>query len=130
MFGRIGAALGAALVGLGVVGWTPVADPMSLLPASQLWVEGKSTLRDWKCKAVELQSAITASGNEAVTQIIAGEKAVQTVDLTIPIAKIDCSNGTMNEHMQKALKMKDNPTIAFRLTSYELRNGEADRRGP
>ena len=129
MFGRIGSALAAALVVLGVVGWTPVADPMSLLPSSQLWVEGKSTLRDWKCKAGELQATISANGNDAVAQILAGEKAVQGVDLTVPIAKMDCSNGTMNEHMRKALKSKDNPTITFKLDSYELRNAEEARKG-
>ena len=40
---------------------------------------------------------------------------------------MDCGNGTMNEHMRKALKVGENPTIAFKLT--ELRRGkERERR--
>src|SRR5437764_11585519 len=33
---------------------------------------------------------------------------------------MDCGNGTMNEHMRKALKVTENPTITFELTDYDV----------
>jgi polyisoprenoid-binding protein YceI len=38
----------------------------------------------------------------------------------VPAEKLDCRNGTMNEHMRKALKAKEFPTIVFRAASYDL----------
>jgi polyisoprenoid-binding protein YceI len=52
--------------------------------------------------------------------VLGGQKAVRTVELTIPAAKMDCGNGRMNEHMLKAVKAEQNPTIKFTLASYDV----------
>jgi hypothetical protein len=95
-------------------------QPMSLAPQSRLWVEGTSTVRSWTCKATTLDATIEAASANAVEAIVAGEKAIRTVDVKIPVEKLDCANGTMNEHMKKALKAKENPVIAFKVTSYDV----------
>lgn len=98
----------------------PVSDAMMLKTESQLWVSGKSTVRDWKCKSTQIDAAIDAAGPSPVDAVLSGEKAVRTVRLVFPVAKLDCANGTMNEHMLRALKAKDNPAITFNVESYDL----------
>ena len=98
-------------------------QPMSLTPQSRLWVDGSSTVRSWSCSATQINATIEAGAPSAVEAVIAGEKAVKVVDVKIPIEKLDCKNGTMNEHMRKALKAKDAPVIAFTVTSYDVAKG-------
>jgi polyisoprenoid-binding protein YceI len=57
---------------------------------------------------------------DAIAALLAGEKAVTKATITVPAEQLECGNGTMNEHMKKALKVKDNPTIEFTVESYTL----------
>lgn len=98
-------------------------QPMSLAPQSRLWVDGTSTVRAWSCKATEIDATIEAGAPDAVTAVMTGVKAVKVAEFRIPAEKMDCSNGTMNEHMKKALKAKENPVIAFKVTSYDVAKG-------
>lgn len=108
------------VIGFGaVLGWT-AALPLTLKPESRLWVEGTSSTRDWKCAAVSFDATVDVAGPEVVHSLLAGEKAVRAVQIDVPTARMDCKNGTMNEHMLKALKAAENPVISFRLGSYEL----------
>jgi polyisoprenoid-binding protein YceI len=52
--------------------------------------------------------------------------AVESVSLNVSPARIDCRNGTMNEHTLKALKANANPQITFRSTSFEMLPGEGE----
>jgi polyisoprenoid-binding protein YceI len=54
---------------------------------------------------------------------------VRAVTLNVPTAKMECGNGTMNEHMLKALKAKDAPTIEFKLSAYDVAKGGAGVQG-
>jgi len=51
------------------------------------------------------------------------------VTVVIPVAQLDCGNGTMNEHMRKALKADANPSITFTLDSYALNGSAATLQG-
>src|SRR5688572_22043975 len=83
----------ALLVGsLGTAAWSSLDEPVKLSPASQLWVEGKSTIKDWKCSAETLQAAIEAQSTEPTAKVLAGEKAISTVALSIPVEKMNCNN--------------------------------------
>jgi len=102
---------------------TPRRDPapaLDLQPASRLWVSGTSTVRAFQCQAAAFDATIVSSGADAVAAVLAGEKAVSTIEVTVPAQKLECRNGTMNEHMRKALKAKEFPTVVFRATSYDL----------
>ena len=103
-----------------VVAWTSINTSLSLQPKSRLWIEGTSTVRSFQCQAPTVDATIEATSPEVAKLVTSGEKAVQTVELTIPVKSMDCRNGTMNEHMMKALKANEHPTIVFRLSSYEL----------
>jgi polyisoprenoid-binding protein YceI len=102
--------------------WTPADAPLSLAPQSRLWVDGTSTVRSFQCKATALEAEVSAAPN-AVAGVLAGEKAVKSVEFRVPAAKLDCGNGTMNEHMLKALKAKEHAAIVFRVASYEVAKG-------
>ena len=100
------AVMAAAVIGIG--------SNISLEPASKVWVEGTSSVRGFKCNAADISSAITTSGSTDIVSL------VDDAQVTIPVAKLDCGNGTMNEHMRKALKAKDHPRITFIIASYEI----------
>jgi hypothetical protein len=89
-------------------------------PQSKLWVEGTSTIKAFQCTVPNFTINVKGNGTGAVDAVLAGQKAVKTVELTVPAAKIECGNGTMNEHMRTALKAEENPTIKFSLASYEV----------
>jgi polyisoprenoid-binding protein YceI len=110
------AALGATplLAGFGAIA------SLDLQPDSQLWVEGTSTVRDFKCTAGTMDATIATTGDAAATALYAGQKAVTTVAFSVPAAALDCRNGQMNEHMRKAIKADKAPTITFELGSYDL----------
>ena len=100
--------------------WTPLGDQMTLGSASRLWVAGTSTVRSFECKATEFDAAIATSGPGAARLVAGGQKAVTTVTVTVPAERLDCANGTMNEHMLKALKSSEHPMITFTLSSYDI----------
>lgn len=102
-----------------LIAWTPANPVLALQPQSRLWVKGTSTVRSFECKAAGLDVRVAADGADAVSDILGAGQSVRSADVKIPAAKLDCGNDTMNEHMRKALKTKENPEIAFRLTSYQ-----------
>ena len=110
-----------ALIGLlpAMVAFAGADAGLKLDPRSRLWIEGTSTVRAFRCKANALVAQVEATGPGAVQAVIAGEKAVRSVTLKVPAAQLDCGNGTMNNHMMKALKASEHPTIEFALASYE-----------
>jgi polyisoprenoid-binding protein YceI len=94
--------------------------PLVVQPESRLWVEGTSTIKSFQCKVPEFTLKVNADGEGATKAVLAAQKVVRTVDLTIPAAKIECGSGTMNEHMRTALKADGAPTIHFKLAAYEM----------
>ena len=102
-----------------LIAWTPANPALTLEPRSRLWVDGTSTMRSFTCKAGAFTATIETAGPNAVTGVLAGEKAVREVELVVPAAALDCDNGTMNKHMRKALKANEHQTIEFRLSGYE-----------
>lgn len=101
-------------------GWTIYQEQLALQPQSKLWVEGSSTIRSFSCQASDVKATVEADGSNAIARLMTGDKAVQTVEIVVPADKLDCGNGTMNEHMRKAIKAAEHPAIAFKITSYEI----------
>jgi hypothetical protein len=97
---------------------------LELKPESRLWVEGTSNVRPFACEAKELDVQVETEQGKVVERIVAGEKAIQTVVVTVPSKSLDCDNGNkkMNEHMLNAIKAEENSSIEFRLKSYELKH--------
>jgi polyisoprenoid-binding protein YceI len=102
----------------------PLVDALRLKPESRLWFEGTSTVRDWSCKATQMQATIDGEA-AAPAAVLDGRKAVRTVEVVFPVAAIDCQNGskTMNSHMRTALNAEQHQTIRFTLNDYTLAKG-------
>jgi polyisoprenoid-binding protein YceI len=100
--------------------WSVATELLVLQPQSRLWIDGTSTMKRWTCKAGEVNAVVEANAPNAIATLLAGDKGVRTVRVSVPAAQIDCNNGTMNEHMRKALKLTEHPSIEFRLTSYDV----------
>lgn len=92
------------------------ADHFAFAADSRIWVEGTSSVRDYKCEAKRIDGAVTT--RTVVLGIADLDTAVETVEFTIPVAQLDCDNGTMNGHMRKALKAETSPDIRYRLQGY------------
>ena len=97
-----------------------VSGLLTLQPGSRLWFDGSSSVKDFTCKAEKVDATVVTLAANAAASIVAGEKSVTSVDLSVPVISLDCDNGTMNGHMRKALDVKTYPTIAFALRSYDL----------
>jgi polyisoprenoid-binding protein YceI len=100
--------------------WTVANGLLELQPQSRLWIDGTSTVRSFSCKAGEVNAVIEASGPDAIQQLLTGEKGVTAVRVTVPAEGLECGNGTMNEHMRKAIKLTEHKSIEFRLTDYDV----------
>jgi polyisoprenoid-binding protein YceI len=114
---RISLALGALVPALVAA---TIMTPLDVQPESKLWIAGTSTVRAFQCQAATFDAKLGATGTNAVSAVLAGEKVVSDIVVTVPAEKLDCRNGTMNEHMRKALKAAQFPTITFRVASYDL----------
>src|SRR3954471_1323732 len=112
----------ALSLALPALAWTRSHEQLTLQAESKVWVDGKSTIRDWTCKAGVVDATIEAAPN-GITQVVGGEKGVRTVRVVVPAEKLDCGNGTMNDHMRKAIKLEEHPTIVFSLTGYDVAKG-------
>ncbi|MEX2280895.1 MAG: YceI family protein [Gemmatimonadota bacterium] len=90
-------------------------ERLAVTPDSKVWIEGGSTVRAYKCAAKAIDANL-ATGPEGAVASLAHLVGVASV--TVSTAELECGNGTMNEHMRKALKQAEHPTIAFKLESY------------
>lgn len=95
-------------------------ERLAAQPESKLWVDGTSTIKSFSCQVPDFTLNVNAEGADAVPAVLSGQKAVRAVELTVPAAKIECGNGTMNDHMRKALKVDANATIRFSLETYSV----------
>ncbi len=113
--------LAAVALTMVAAAWRPVdtQQVLTIAPESKLWFDGKSTVRDWSCKAPAMEAALTLLGEGTTAAVVAGNAPAATTTLTIPTMKLDCDNGTMNGHMRKALAAEKHGEITFTLTSYE-----------
>jgi polyisoprenoid-binding protein YceI len=100
--------------------WTAANETLVLQPQSRLWIDGTSSIRSFSCKASEVNATVEATGPNAIAQLLTGEKGVKTVHVSVPAEQIDCGNGTMNEHMRKAIKLSEFKSIEFQLKEYAV----------
>ncbi len=71
---------------------------------SSIWVEGTSTLRDWKAEVGNWEGQITVDGSGTI----------QTVDISLEVASLDGGRGPdMNDKIYKALKSSEQPEMTF-----------------
>jgi polyisoprenoid-binding protein YceI len=97
----------------------PAEASWTALPESRLWVDGTSTVQSYTCEAERLEVRVrTAAGAGMAMDEL--QTAVREVEIEVPVARLECGNGTMNNHMRDALKATEAPAITFRMVGYEV----------
>lgn len=99
---------------------TATAAPLTVDGGAKLFIDGTSTVRNFTCEAPEPPLKVKAGALEQRPLIEQLDKALEHVSLELPVEKLDCNNGTMNNHMRDALKAKEHPSIRFKMARYEL----------
>jgi hypothetical protein len=107
---------------LAVVGFaeTAVAATNVSNEYGKVTVEGTATIYgNWACDG---QAIVKATPGQALEPVPGFPGGVQTTMVTVSVKAIECGDGTMNKHLRKALKEKDNPEIHFQTDKYTLQN--------
>lgn len=109
-------AAAGTLLGFATTGFAHFTSPgiLTLAPSSRLWFEGTSTVKAFTCSATKIDATVNANSTGAP------ESLVKSARLSVAVASLDCKNGTMNDHMRKALKAKENPQITWQMKSYRV----------
>jgi polyisoprenoid-binding protein YceI len=110
-------AIGLALGSLATMGFVS-SDTLLLQPESRIWVKGSSTVRDYTCNAKTIAATIEAASAE--TAALPLDQLVSSAQVSVAVAGLECGNGTMNEHMRKALKANEYPQLEFALAGYQI----------
>lgn len=105
----------------------PPLGQLKLGPESRIWVAGKSTVKDFRCTAKTLDANIVSPATEPAKVEIA--KLVSAASVAIAVEQLDCANGTMNEHMRKALNAKQFSRIEFKMSSYDIVKNDVTVKG-
>lgn len=103
---------------------------LKLQPESRLWLEGGSTVRSYKCEATEVYGEVWLDSDRQVDGLAGLAGIVKEAGITVPVEQLDCNNGTMNDHMRKALNAKDHETIEYQLDGFEIVDAAEGEAGP
>lgn len=122
LFGRM--ALLAVVVPAGIA-WTADRAGLALQPESKLWVEGTSTVRGYTCRAARVDGSVATQPGSTSLALADLENTVKTAEVSVAVAGLECGNGTMNEHLRKALKAGTSPRISYRISSYDVTSAGA-----
>ncbi len=114
---------------IGTLAWagTAAAQSVTVAPGAQLVVDGDSTVRTFSCKAAKLDVKLQPNDGASLgAEQLAS--ALRGLSFELPTAQLDCANDTMNGHLRDALKAKEHPAIAFKMSSYTAGPVQADGR--
>lgn len=116
----------AALAALTLVAAPAAAQStrLQVAPGSRIVIQGTSNVHKWDCNTARF------TGTADVPAGVATEvgKAASAMEVTIPVASLDCGHAGMTKNLRNAMHASRYPTILFRMTSYAttpVRNGGA-----
>jgi polyisoprenoid-binding protein YceI len=75
-------------------------------PDSRLWLEGSSNVRDWTCRATELDATFDLDRS-------GGAASLRSVSVRVPVRTLKCGDRHMEAHMYTALKAPPAPEMSF-----------------
>jgi len=103
-------------------GFAETSAGASSIPSQEgkITIEGTATIYgNWACEG----NAIIKTTPGAALEPVAGfPGGVQTTLVTVSVNDVECGDGTMNNHLRKALKEKNYPEIHFEMDKYNLQN--------
>lgn len=129
---RVAAMLVLTVPVFGVAALAPADPPadsvvrLALAPESRLWLEGGSSLHDWSCDAGEIVAEMRVRRRDDVSADAGLPDAIERVRVDVPVDRITCGNGTMEEKLREALDAADHPRVTFRMDDYAIIPDSAD----
>lgn len=99
------------VIPLTLVGWHSNLDTYRFTPDSRVWVEGTSNVHDWSCEAEQLTGSLNAATTNASLSSLTG------LTVSVPVAGLECGNGTMNRKLRDAL---GSSPIRFQLSNARV----------
>lgn len=91
---------------------------LNILPASRLWLEGTSTLHDYRSETSQLEGSVVADLSELDQRTDLG-LSFKTVDLEIPVKTLHSGDRKLDANMYDAMNSDDHPVIRYRLLRTE-----------
>jgi len=96
----------ALLTVISLAGWVAADEPLTFRSGT-ITITGTSNVHGWTCTT----TSFTGSGNGAITA--PGLSGLSALTVSVPVARIDCDNGTMNTKLRESLRASAAPNIRF-----------------
>jgi polyisoprenoid-binding protein YceI len=95
---------------------------LRLDPASELTVEGTSSMHAWHCKTDKINAYIDVDPGYTrdLTKVA---RPITAVQVNIVVKTLSCGNSQMDRNMYSTLKADANQLIKYTLTGYDLLSG-------
>ncbi len=97
---------------------------LRLDPASELTVEGTSSLHDWRCRTNKINAYVDVDPGytKDLTKVA---RPIAAVKVNIVVKTLTCGNAQMDRNMYNTLKADENQVIKYTLSGYDVLNGSA-----
>src|SRR6266511_1948384 len=103
---------------------TPKSSDGTALTADKIWVTGTSNIRNFTCRAKQVNISTEAAPEDFDRTKRDGLPAVRSGAFAVPVTSLDCGIGLQNAHLFDALAAKTHPTISFTLADYSVERGD------
>ncbi|HEY3112423.1 MAG TPA: YceI family protein [Gemmatimonadaceae bacterium] len=97
---------------------------LRLDPASELTVEGTSSLHAWHCKTDKINAYVDVDPGytKDLTKLA---RPIAAVKVNIVVKTLTCGNAQMDRNMYNTLKADENQLIKYTLSGYDILDGTA-----
>jgi polyisoprenoid-binding protein YceI len=97
---------------------------LRLDPASELTVEGTSSLHAWHCKTNKINAYVDVDPGytKDLTKLA---RPIAAVKVNIVVKTLTCGNAQMDRNMYNTLKADENQLIKYTLSGYDILDGTA-----
>ena len=102
---------------LPVAGWQLLPD-FQFERGGKIKIEGTSNVHGWSCEVGQFNGSFAAGENLST---------LTATTVNVPVASIECKNGTMNSKTKETLKANQHPNIRYVLSSARV--GQPDASG-
>jgi hypothetical protein len=102
----------------------PSAIRLRLDPASELTIEGTSSLHAFHCKTNKINAYVDVDPGY-VKDLTRIARPIVSVKIVIAVRTLTCGNAQMDKNMYGTLKVDENPVIKYTLAGYDILDGSA-----
>jgi len=97
---------------------------LRLDPASEVTVQGTSSMHDWHCKTNKINAYVDVDPGytKDLTKVA---RPISSVKVNIVVKSLTCGNSQMDRNMYGTLKADQNQIIKYSLSDYDILNGSA-----